>query len=157
MPPVLSLYAALKTLHVLSVVTWIGGTVALATISAMLVRDGERATLMTLLPRAQRYGRTVGGWASILTLVSGVGMMRAGGAAPRGLWVLWGLIGIALHFAFVILVLRHRIATLQRALADAASTDSQLAVAGQALSRAYVVYLLLMASVIVVMVYKPAG
>ncbi len=151
------LYVVLKVLHVLSVVIWIGGTTALGAITAMLVRARDRATLTALLPRIQRYGHTVGGSASMLTLVSGVGMLRASGGALRGVWIPLGLIGIAVHFAFAMLVLRKRSVSLQRALADSSVDDRQLTAAGNALRRANIVYLLLMASVIVVMVYKPAG
>ena len=149
-----ALYGVLKVVHVLSVVAWIGGATALGAVTAMLIRAGDRASLSALLPRAQRYGQAVGGPSSILVLLTGGAMTGIGKIPFTALWVLWGLTGIILHFAMAVLVLRKRGMRFAHAMASPGD-DAQLAEAGRALRSANVLYLLIMASVIVVMVLKP--
>src|SRR5689334_24741483 len=92
----LSAYALLKALHVLSVVMWVGGVVALWTITVRLGRTGNRAAVAALLPLALRYGQAVAMPAAIVVLVSGIVMIviaHLGGA----LWVQIGFLGIVLQ------------------------------------------------------------
>ncbi len=149
------LYDILKVVHILSVVAWLGGAAALSAIVAMLVAARDRATVAALLPRARHFGRRIGAPAAILVLVSGMAMLRVAGAPARSLWVMWGLVGIAVHFAYTATVLRSRTGALARVAADASSADAALISAGSALRAAHVIYVLLMASVIAVMVLKP--
>ena len=149
-----AVYGVLKVVHVLSVVAWIGGATALGAVTAMLIRARDRAALSALLPRAQRYGQTVGGPSSILVLLTGGAMVGVARIPFTTLWVLWGLTGIVLHFVIAIGVLRKRGMRFARAMATPGD-DAELAEAGRALRSTNVLYLLIMASVIVVMVLKP--
>src|SRR5207302_10610728 len=51
----LSWYAVLKVVHVVSVVVWIGGGAALAAVTARLLRAGDRATLAAFLPQSLTF------------------------------------------------------------------------------------------------------
>lgn len=148
-------YAILKVVHVLSVVAWIGGGTALAMVTARLVRARDRAALAAFLPHARRYGQAIGAPATLLVLVTGIAMVRVGGIGFRPLWVSWGFAGLLLHFAFGVLVMRGRSMRFAAAVAATPADDSRLAAAGRSLRAASLIYLLIMASVIVVMVFKP--
>jgi len=149
-----SLYGVLKVVHVLSVVVWIGGAAALGALVAWLARSRDRATLATFLPLAGRYGQTMGGPSSILVLLSGVGMMVAG-KVGMALWIGWGLAGILVHFLYAATIMRKRTMAFARLVSDPAANDARIADAGAGLRRTNLLYLLIMASVIVVMVVKP--
>jgi len=149
------LYGVLKVVHVLSVVVWIGGAAALAVITARLVGARDRATLAKLLPHAQRFGRTMGGPAALLVLLTGMAMIGVGRIPFRTLWVVWGFTGIVLHFVFGATIMRTRAVRFAQLLAGPQVDDASLADAGRLLRIGNMIYLLIMISVIVVMVMKP--
>ena len=149
-----SVYGVLKVVHVLSVVVWIGGAAALGALVAWLVRSRDRATLAAFIPLAGRYGRTMGGSSSILVLLSGIGMM-IGGKVGMSLWTGWGLAGILVHFIYGATIMRTRTTAFAHLVSDPAVDDARIADAGADLRRTNLLYLLIMASVIVVMVIKP--
>lgn len=149
-------YAILKVVHVLAVVVWVGGAIALAGVTMRLQRAGDRATLAAFIPQAGRYGHTMGAPASLLVLLTGIAMVIVGNVGFRPLWVSWGFAGIVLHFVFGALVLRKRNIALAAAAAASPVDEGRIADAGSRLRVATAVYLLIMASVIVVMVFKPS-
>jgi uncharacterized membrane protein len=149
-----NLYGVLKVVHVLSVVVWIGGAAALGALVAWLARSRDRATLAAFVPLAGRYGQTMGGPSSILVLLSGIGMMIAG-KVGMALWAAWGLAGILVHFVYGATIMRKRMAAFARLVSDPAADGTRIADAGATLRRTNLLYLLIMASVIVVMVLKP--
>ena len=149
-------YAILKVVHVLSVVVWIGGAIALAGVTTRLLRAGDNATLAAYIPQAGRYGHTMGAPAALLVLVSGIAMVMVGNIGFRPLWVSWGFVGIAVHFVFGALVLRRRNIALATAAAATPMDAGRIAEAGRSLRVATILYLLLMTSVIAVMVFKPS-
>ena len=150
----LSAYGLLKTLHVLSVIAWIGGVTAVWTIGLRLGRAGNRDGLTTLLPLLARYGQRMAGPSSILVLITGIAMVvigRLGGP----LWVIWGMIGIVLHFILGATLIRRNWMELGRLASANPADDARMAAILRRTTLTNWVYLLLMVSVIVVMVLKP--
>lgn len=147
-------YDVLKVVHVLSVVVWIGGTVALTTVSSFLLRARDRATLAAWFPHTARYGQRIAGPASGLVLLSGIGMMILG-KLGNALWVHLGFAGIALSILYGVTVMRKQAMALVPLLSAPQPDDGRILAAGQRMLAGNAVYLLLMASVIVVMVLKP--
>ena len=147
-------YGILKVLHVLSAVVWIGGGAALATIIVRLARSADRATLGAVLPQVARFMQTMAGPASGIVLLSGIAMVIVGHVGFRTLWVSLGFGGIVIHGLFGGLVMRKRMEALGAAV-SASSGDDGLAHAGARFQNAFVVYLLIMASIVAVMVLKP--
>lgn len=150
-----ALYGILKVVHVLSVIVWIGGAAALAVITARLVGARDRVTLTKLLPHAQRFGQSMGGPSAGLVLLTGMAMIGVGRIPFRTLWVVWGFTGIVLHFAFAATVMRSRAVRFAQLVTAPHADDVSLAEAGRRLRTGNVIYLLIMASVVVVMVMKP--
>lgn len=150
-------YGVLKVVHVLSVVVWIGGVIALTTITSFLLRARDRGTLSAWLPHTARYGQRIAGPASLLVLLSGIGMVivsRIGFGAP---WVRAGFLGILLHFLYGVTIMRSRARAFVPLLAGPSADDARLAKAGRRMLASNAIYLLLMASVIAVMVLKPTA
>jgi len=148
-------YGMFKVVHVLSVVVWIGGATALATVQGRLARARDRVTLAAMLPHSIRFGQTMGGPSSILVLLSGIAMVIVGKIGFRPLWVSWGFAGILLHFVFGAVVMRKRTMSLAAALSATPPDDARIAAAGRSVHVGTLIYLLIMTSVIVVMVLKP--
>jgi uncharacterized membrane protein len=146
----LSAYGLLKLLHVVSVVVWIGGVMAVWTIVPRLAQAG----VGTALPISARYGQTIAGPASLLVLATGIAMVVVGRIGSP-LWVQWGFAGILLHFILGATLIRANFKTLGRVLSESPANDAPL---GAILRRIRVtnwIYLLLMLSIIAVMVLKP--
>lgn len=148
-------YGLLKVVHVLSVVVWIGGVLALTTITWFLLRARDRATLSAWLPHTARYGQRIAAPASLLVLLSGIAMVVIGRLQPPGLWINLGFLAILLHFIYGATVMRKRARAFAPLLATTSTDDARLAEAGLRMVVSNGIYLLLMASAIVVMVLKP--
>jgi uncharacterized membrane protein len=148
-------YGVLKVLHVLSVVVWIGGVLALTTVTSFLIRARDRATLAAWFPYSARYGQRIAGPASILVLFTGIAIVFVGGIGFRPLWVSWGFAGILLHFVYGATVMRKRGIAFVSLLSESPASDTRIAEAGGRMLTGNLIYLLLMTSVIVVMVFKP--
>jgi uncharacterized membrane protein len=149
------LYGILKVLHVLAVILWLGGGTALTVITARLIRARDPQALALLLPQTARFGPTIGGPSSLLVLLTGIAMVIVGRIGFDALWVSWGFAGILVHFLFGIVVLRKVGQELGQAVG---SGDAQrIATAGGRWRLGSAIYLLLMASVIVVMIMKPTS
>jgi uncharacterized membrane protein len=150
-----SLYAVLKLLHVLSVVVWIGGVMAIATVLARLIKARDRATLAALLPHTMAYGQKMAGPSSILVLITGIALVIVGKVGFQPFWVSYGFAGIVVHFIFGATVIRKRTMTFTQLVSASPSDDAGLAQAGARLRVANLIYLLIMVSVIGAMVLKP--
>ena len=146
-------YGWLKVAHVVAVIVWLGGSMALGALTGSFLRAGERAALSVYFKEAGFYGPMIVGPASLLTLLTGLGMAfmtRSFGA----LWVQIGFGGIVLHFvlgAGLIRAASMRVGQILNGPEDRAA----LAAAGKRLRILNLLYLLLMFSVVAVMVLKP--
>lgn len=71
-------YTLFKFLHVLGVIVWIGGVLAINVLSARIARERDVALLAPLSRQASFYGRAVLGPAAGTTLVAGIVMVVVG-------------------------------------------------------------------------------
>jgi hypothetical protein len=71
------------------------------------------------------------------------------------LWVVWGLTGIAIHFAFGGIVLRRRTIRLAALSSSSTGDGAELLAAARSLWAAQLIYLVILASVVGAMVLKP--
>ena len=149
------MYYWLKLLHVLAVIAWLGGALALNVTSMRLAREKNQAALAALLGQAAFYGRTVIGPMSVLTLASGIGMVAVSGLTFGTFWVSWGMFSIAAHFVLGTTLIRSTGRKLGEAAGQAQPDLLRVAVLRRRLAVLNSVYWLLMLSVISAMVMKP--
>ncbi|HKS07097.1 MAG TPA: DUF2269 family protein [Gemmatimonadaceae bacterium] len=149
----MGLYGALKVVHVLSVVLWLGGGAAITIITAQIMRAKDLTALGKLLPFTARFGPTIGGPSSGLVLLTGIAMVSVSGLGFKSLWISLGFAGMIVHFVAGPLLLRPLAIAFGKAVA--ASNETQIAVAGSRLRNASTMYLVLMMAVAAVMVIKP--
>jgi uncharacterized membrane protein len=146
-------YALLKLLHVLSVIAWLGGALNMNLLTWRITRAGDRTALAALQRHAAVIGPAVLGPASLLTLLTGIGMIVAGRLDPEALWIQWGFAGIVVHFLFGPLLLRR--AGIRLGQAVATGDDVRVRAAQRRVGRLNVIYLVLLLSVVGAMVLKP--
>ena len=149
-----TVYGVLKFLHVLSVIAWIGGVVALTVLTRRIVRERNREILVAWLGQAASYGQMVAGPASGVVLLTGgimVWIAKLGFGTP---WVVWGFAGIVLHILLGAVLVRKRTTELTQ-LASGSGDDAALGDAGRKLWLVQLIYVTLMASVVAAMVLKP--
>src|SRR5207253_4143353 len=75
---VLNAYGIMKSLHVLSVVIWIGGLTALAFVTWRVANERNRSVLTEDLRQSASYGQRVVGAAAVLVLYSGLAWLGIG-------------------------------------------------------------------------------
>ena len=146
-------YLILKLVHVLSVIVWVGGALTANVLVWRVARAGDRATLSTLLGSMSIVGRRMTGPASIMTLLTGLGMLTTGSMDPGSLWIQWGFGGIVIHFLFGPILLRKAGMELYASLAG--SDEGRFTAARRRVERLNVAYLAILLSVVAVMVLKP--
>ncbi|MFN2567241.1 MAG: DUF2269 family protein, partial [Gemmatimonadaceae bacterium] len=99
-------YALLKLVHIVAVIAWLGGATTMTLLTWRMARAGDRAGLAALMRHAAFVGPAVVGPASLLTLLTGIGMVVSGRLDPEALWIQWGFVGVVTHFLFGPLLLR---------------------------------------------------
>lgn len=90
----MTLYEFLLTVHVLSVILWIGGGSLLHILFIRFRAARDFTTTMHLGEQAEKLGKTYFMPLSILTLASGVFLVLEGDWGFEHLWILLGLAGI---------------------------------------------------------------
>jgi len=111
------LYSAIKTLHVLSAITWVGGGLLSSVLGFRATRSGSDEALLGILEQFGWCGPRVFVPASMATLIFGIGMTWLG-ALWSEVWILVALGGIATAVAIGAGVLgrwAERVRTLQAA------------------------------------------
>jgi hypothetical protein len=152
----MNLYGALKFVHVLSVVLWIGGVAALWLTTLRLARANDYSTVARLLPVGMGYGQKVVGAASGLVLISGIWMASIAHLwkAP---WVGIGMTGILLHFILGATLVRRSWMTIGQLVNDRNRDTARLTAAVKRATAVSWIYLLIMVIVIAAMVLKPGA
>jgi uncharacterized membrane protein len=148
-------YGILKFIHVLSVILWLGGITALSVFVHRATQERDSGVLPSLLTQVTSYGQKVVGPASGLVLLTGPAMVGIGHIGFGTLWVVWGFVGILIHFVFGAIVLRQRVMKLVAVSTSPTATEAELVVAARRLWRAQLIYLAILASVVGAMVLKP--
>jgi uncharacterized membrane protein len=148
-------YGILKYVHVLSVILWVGGMAALSLVTWRAARERDAALLASLLKQATSYGQKVVGPASGIALLTGLPMVGMAHIGFGTLWVVWGLVGIVIHFMFGGIVLRRRTMQLAALSGSPTAVDAEVVAAARSLWVAQLIYLAILASVVGAMVLKP--
>ena len=147
-------YGVLKLLHVLSVIIWIGGSVAIVMLLTRLARAGDRATVAALVPAIQGLMQVMAGPAAGIVLVTGIAMVWIGKLGWGTLWVSAGFAGVILLGAFGGVVMQKRVMALKD-IASAPGETAALAAAGARVRQASYVFIAIVVAIIAVMVLKP--
>jgi uncharacterized membrane protein len=125
-----NLYGILKFIHVLSVILWLGGIMALSVFVRRATQEHDSRVLSSLLKQVTSYGQKVVGPASGLVLLTGPVMFGA-------------------------IVLRQRVMKLVAVSTSPTAAEADLVVAARGLWTAQLIYLAILASVVGAMVLKP--
>ena len=148
-------YTGFKTIHVLFVVIWIGGGMAITILGLRAERAGSGAEVATIARQAAFMGERVFAPAAVVVVASGIGMVSNASLGFDHFWIEFGLLGFLSTFVIGVAVLMPRAKKLV-ALLDARGPDdpeAQAAVSSILLiARADMAVLLL---VIIDMVAKP--
>jgi putative membrane protein len=150
-----SLYLWLKFVHVAAVTVWVGGVFALMVINARLARVGEPATVAALGQQSEAFGRTVIGPAMGVVLIAGLWMAGQFGIPFTSLWIVWGLAGFVLFILLGVVALGRTGAELGALARTAGPNDSRVAALRQRIAVLGWLNVLVLASVIWAMVFKP--
>src|SRR5438105_3779134 len=110
----LSAYSVLKVLHVLAVITWVGGTAMTLLLAMRLLRTGERARLFRFVGDVEWVGKFVYAPASIAVFVFGVATAIVGHYNFFTPWLVLGIIGIALAVLISVLFFEPEFARILR-------------------------------------------
>ena len=150
----LNAYGIMKSLHVLSVVIWIGGLTALAFVTWRVANERNRSVLTEVLRQSVSYGQRVVGAAAVIVLFSGLALVGIGHIGFGTFWVWFGYGGVLVHGIIGGFLIRKRAAELQQ-LASTPGDDAALVTAARRLWNTQLVYLTLLTIVIAGMVLKP--
>ena len=149
-----SLYLLLKFLHIAAVIVWIGGVVALTMFNARFARLGDTAAQAAMGQASEVFGRTVIAPAMAVTLLAGLWMAGQFGIPFSSLWIVWGLVGFVGFILIGIIAIGRAAGELGR-LTSSGPDDPRVAALRQRLGLLGAVNLLLLASVVWAMVFKP--
>jgi putative membrane protein len=150
-----SLYLWLKFVHVAAVAVWVGGVFALTVLNARLARAGEPAAVAALGQQTEAFGRTVIGPAMAIVLIAGLWMAGQFGIPFTDLWIVWGLVGWVAFVVLGVVALGRTGAELGELARTAGAGDPRVAGLRQRIAVLSWLSLLILASVIWAMVFKP--
>ncbi len=88
----MQIYLALKFVHVMAAVAWVGGGLCFSIFGTILESRRDWRSLLSFMRLLGAHGHAVFMPAAILTLVSGVGLFSIGAMA----WSAWSILAIAL-------------------------------------------------------------
>lgn len=148
-------YNLFKTLHVISVIVWLGGLVGVAVINARIAGEGDRAAMASLAEASRFFGSRIVGPAAGLTLIAGLVMVAVGDLPFTSLWILWGLGGLVVSMALGATVIRRTGDDLTARSASADADPAEIGALQRRLRGLNVLNLLILFSAVVAMVFKP--
>jgi uncharacterized membrane protein len=147
-------YDLFKFLHIASVVVWLGSVSTLTVLNLRLARGSAENAAQTTLARESAFlGRALVGPAAGVTLVAGVVTAVVGDLDMGALWLTWGFAGIIISMALGSTMIRRTTESLETALAEANS--AQVSALRGRLTTLNLINLLVLASVVGAMVFKP--
>lgn len=150
-----TVFLVLKLLHVLAVVVWVGGMFALTVINARLAGAADGATRAAMGRQSELFGRSVIGPAMGIAVLAGLGAAGSIGYPFSSLWIVWGIIGWIASVIIGGVAVSRTGAVLGEVARTAGPNDPRVAALGQRLSVLNWVNLLILASVVYAMVFKP--
>jgi uncharacterized membrane protein len=153
----LILFSALKFLHVVAAIVWVGGVITMTVVNMRLASTRNSAAMAALAGVGGFLGQRVFGPAAALTLLAGIATALTAGFSMRSLWIIWGFAAILLSIVLGATLTR---VTLQRLGALAATPNSDGAQTAALQSRLWMlsaVNIMLLLSAVWAMVAKPGG
>ena len=150
-----SLYLPLKFLHVVAVIVWVGGVFALALLNARVARLDEAAAQEVMRRLSEFLGRVAIGPAMLLAVIAGIATSLSVGFPFTSLWIVWGIAGFVLSGALTAAIGRTSGQFGEQPRGDAAA-GARLEALRRRLLTLNALNLLLLASVVWAMVFKPA-
>jgi uncharacterized membrane protein len=148
-------YTGFKVVHVLAVVIWVGGGMAITILGLRAERSADDTEVIGLAKQASFMGERVFAPAGLIVVATGIGMVSNASLGYDHFWILFGLLGFLATFVIGIAVLSPRAKKLVALVESKGPSDSETkAAVGTILliARADIAMLLL---VIVDMVAKP--
>jgi uncharacterized membrane protein len=145
----------MKFIHVGSAMVWIGGLVALVVLNARLAGAGEPAVRAAMGQQSGQFGRTVIGPSMGLTLLAGFATAGSAGFPFSSLWIVWGMLGWVLSILIGVVAVNRTATELGAAARSAAPGDPRVADLGRRLGVLNGVNLVILATVVWAMVFKP--
>jgi uncharacterized membrane protein len=148
-------YNWLKVIHVLSVISWFGGAIALRMLTVRISATESRDTLAGYLRSADHYAPRFLGGGSALVLLSGIAMVIVGHIGFKTPWVGIGFAGIVIHIFVGAWQLPKTANALEKLASAAGTTDAQLAAGRSRFVTVSTIYLIMLAVIVADMVVKP--
>lgn len=150
------LYTILKFIHVLSMAVWVGGLVMMLVLNRAFTSSGDAAAAQALGRQGGRVGPRLFMPAMIVTLLTGIGMVHAGSISWGSTWIIWGILGLVGSIVIGGALTGATARKLGQAVARGEIDAAGVARAQRKLLWFALINLLLLATVIYVMVAKPA-
>ena len=150
-----TLYLLLKFLHVAGVIVWVGGAVTLVVLNSRMAATGDAAAMAALGRQSEAVGAAVIGSAAVLAVLAGFGAAGVGRWSFGLLWIVWGIIGFILSMLIGVVAVQRTAKELSGLAREAGPGDSRVASLQGRMRTLNAINLLLLASVVWAMVFKP--
>jgi uncharacterized membrane protein len=150
-----TIFLLLKYLHVLAAIVWIGGMVALTVLNGRLAATGDPAARAAFGRQSEWFGRNVIGPAMLVVLLAGLAAAGRIGFPFSSLWIVWGLVGFVVSILIGVVAVSRTAAQLGGVARTAGMDDPRAAELGRRLGILNWLNVLVLASVVYAMVFKP--
>jgi uncharacterized membrane protein len=144
-----------KFLHVLAVVIWLGGVLAVNVLQLLSARGPDRAHQGSLLRLSDLYGRVVIAPAAAATLITGIIRVAQINVSYGTFWVWWGIASIVLSLVLGATLIRATNAKLRGLATATPRDDGQWFSLQRRVAGTYMVNLVLLLSALWAMEFKP--
>jgi hypothetical protein len=145
-------------LHILGVITWLGGWVALWILQVRFRKERDANVQLALLRQSTFYGRAVVSAAAAVTFIAGLVLANREDVSLGTAWVLWGVVGLIASMGLGGTLLRTTSERLEGLLTNGTTAnDPGLLAAQRRLDLLNLVNLLILLSVVFAMVFKPGS
>ena len=148
-------YNLFKFLHVVAVIVWVGGLVAISVINARLAREHDPAQMAPLTRASGFFGGVIVAPAAALTLIAGLVMVANARMSFATLWIAWGLGGLLVSLLLGATLIRRAGTELSAAIQGADSDPSRTEALQRRLRTLSLLNLLILFSAVGAMVFKP--
>lgn len=150
------MYTWLKFIHVASIAIWLGGLVTMLAINRALVKAGEQDAVRAIGKQGASLSMGLFMPASLLTLITGIGMVQVGHLSFRSTWIMWGIIGAIASFIIGAVLTGGAARKLGQQMAKGEVTPEVVKAAQRRIMMFAAINMLLLLSIVWAMVFKPA-
>ena len=145
-----------KFLHVLAVIVWVGGVLAVNVLQVLTGRGHDQPAQVSLLRLSDLYGRAVIAPAAALTLLTGLVRVEQIDVGYGTFWVAWGIAAVVLSLAIGATLIRATNAELRRLATDAPADNPRWPTLQRRATTLFAINLLLLLSAVWAMEFKPS-